>query len=183
MCNRLAVSCYDNGLSILDRTEVFGQAVLGLRSLDLPDVDSNLLCCHTTLPIVPYQVNNGFGNATFVLGYGAADIWNGMRRGLMEAQGFVVSSNSNVALDARCLCYTSHPLEIGGRTTVNEYMVWLEDGRTVIVRANTVVVRSTQALFMDATRNIVAGFPNPAGWAKRDNVSESEDAGEGADST
>ena len=66
---------------------------------------------------------------------------------------------------------------------MNEYMVWLKDGRTVIVRANTVVVRSTQVLFMDATRNIVAGFPDPAGWAKRDNVSESADAGEGDDST
>ena len=31
---------------------------------------------------------------------------------------------------------------------MNEYMVWLKDGRTVIVRANTVVVRSTQVLFM-----------------------------------
>ena len=66
---------------------------------------------------------------------------------------------------------------------MNEYMVWLKDGRTVIVRANTVVVRSTQVLFMDATRNIIASFSDYAGWAKRDNVSESADAGEGDDST
>ena len=66
---------------------------------------------------------------------------------------------------------------------MNEYMVWLKDGRTVIVRANTVVVRSTQVLFMDATRNIIASFSDHAGWAKRDHVSESADAGEGADST
>ena len=65
---------------------------------------------------------------------------------------------------------------------MHEYMVWLKDGRTVIVRANTVVVRSTQVLFMDATRNIIASFSDHAGWAKRDNVSESADAGEGADS-
>ena len=93
------------------------------------------------------------------------------------------SSNPDVALDARRQCYTSHPLEIEGRNTVNEYMVWLKDGRTVIVRANTVVVRSTQVLFMDATRNIIASFSDHAGWAKRDNVSESADAGEGDDST
>ena len=66
---------------------------------------------------------------------------------------------------------------------MNEYMVWLKDGRTVIVRANTVVVKSTQVLFMDATRNIIASFSDNAGWAKRDNVSESADAGEGDDST
>ena len=93
------------------------------------------------------------------------------------------SSNPDVALDARRQCYTSHPLEIEGRNTVNEYMVWLKDGRTVIVRANTVVVRSTQVLFMDATRDIIASFSDHAGWAKRDNVSESADAGEGDDST
>ena len=66
---------------------------------------------------------------------------------------------------------------------MNEYMVWLKDGRTVIVRANTVVVRSTQVLFMDATRDIIASFSDHAGWAKRDNVSESADAGEGDDYT
>ena len=44
MCNRLAVSGYDNCLSIFDRPEEFVQAVLGLRSLDLTVVDSNPLC-------------------------------------------------------------------------------------------------------------------------------------------
>ena len=44
VCNRHAVSGYDYCLSMLDRTEEFGQAVLGLRSLDLTDVDSNPLC-------------------------------------------------------------------------------------------------------------------------------------------
>ena len=44
VCNRLAMSGYDYCLSMLDRAEEFGQAVLGLRSLDLTDVDSNPLC-------------------------------------------------------------------------------------------------------------------------------------------
>ena len=66
---------------------------------------------------------------------------------------------------------------------MNEYMVWLKDGRTVIVRANAVVVRSTQVLFTDATRGIIASFSDHAGWAKRDNVSESADAEEGTDPT
>ena len=44
MCNRHAVSGYDYCLSMLDRTEQFGQAVLGLRSLGLTDVESNPLC-------------------------------------------------------------------------------------------------------------------------------------------
>ena len=44
VCNCLAVSGYCNRLSILDRPKEFGQAGLGLRSLDLTHVDSNLLC-------------------------------------------------------------------------------------------------------------------------------------------
>ncbi len=44
VCNRLAVSGYDNCLSMLDRPEEFGQTVLGLRSLGLTVVDSDPLC-------------------------------------------------------------------------------------------------------------------------------------------
>ena len=61
VCNRLTVSGYGNGLSMLDRPEEFGQAGLGLRSLNLTRIDSSLCVDHTTLPIVPYQVNNGCG--------------------------------------------------------------------------------------------------------------------------
>ena len=44
VCNRLNVSGYCNCLSMRDRPEEFGQAGLGLRSLDLTHVDSKLLC-------------------------------------------------------------------------------------------------------------------------------------------
>ena len=43
VCNRLDVSGDGNGLSMLDRAVEFGQAHLGLRSLNLTHVDSNLL--------------------------------------------------------------------------------------------------------------------------------------------
>ena len=46
VCYRLAVSGYDNRLSMLPLPppEEFGQAILGLCSLDLTDVDSSPLC-------------------------------------------------------------------------------------------------------------------------------------------
>ena len=43
VCNRLDVSGDGNGLSMLDLPVEFGQAHLGLRSLNLTHVDSNLL--------------------------------------------------------------------------------------------------------------------------------------------
>ena len=54
VCNRLAVLGYGNGLSMFDRPEEFGQAGLGLRSLNLTRIDSSLCVDRTTLPIVPY---------------------------------------------------------------------------------------------------------------------------------
>ena len=53
MCNRLAVSGYDNCLPMIDRSEEFGQAVLGLRSLDLTDVVPTRCVNRADLPIVP----------------------------------------------------------------------------------------------------------------------------------